>query len=286
MNGQQNVEDRSVLLTDVGFSYRDGELTLRDISLDIRKPQLVSIIGPNGAGKSTLIHCINRILSPSEGTVMVDGTDVSGIGIKELARKVGYVPCSSGDCFPLSVVDTVLMGRNPHTGLRRNLHSDMEVVEEVLDLMDIRPLAMRMLNELSAGQRQRVMLARGLAQEPGVLLLDEPTANLDIRHQMDVARILKELSAAKGMVVIMISHDINLASRYSDSIVLMSEGSIYAAGRPSEVVTAESIKAVYGVDSEIALRGNRPFVHLLDPVFESEEADLASDGTASIPSGA
>lgn len=286
MNGQQNVDDRSVLLTDVGFSYRDGELTLRDISLDIRKPQLVSIIGPNGAGKSTLIHCINRILSPSKGTVMVDETDVFGIGIKELAQKVGYVPYSSGDCFPLSVVDTVLMGRNPHTGWRRNLHSDMEVVEEVLDLMDIRPLAMRMLNELSAGQRQRVMLARGLAQEPEVLLLDEPTANLDIRHQMDVARILKELSAARGMIVIMISHDINLASRYSDSIVLMSEGSIYAAGRPSEVVTADNIKAVYGVDSEIALRGGRPFVHLLDPVFESEEANLASEGTASIPSGA
>ena len=200
-------------LEGVDFAYGKGKLTLKDITLDIRNPQLISIIGPNGVGKSTLIHCINKILSPTHGIVMVDETDVSEIKIKDLAKKIGYVPYSASDTFPLTVVDTILMGRNPHSKWRGDLHEDMNIVKEVLDLMDIRSLAMRPFNELSAGQHQRVMLARGLAQEPEILLLDEPTANLDIKHQMDVIRTLKKLSVRKKIVVIMISHDLSAGRR-------------------------------------------------------------------------
>lgn len=254
----------SIRISGIDYAYEKGKLILDDVSLDIENPQLVSIIGPNGVGKSTLIHCMNRILSPSKGTVLIDGRDISRIRVKDLAKKIGYVPCSADDCFPLTVVDTVLMGRNPHSRWKGDLRSDMKVVEEALELMDIKPLAMRQFNELSAGQHQRVMLARGLAQEPEILLLDEPTSNLDLKHQMDVIRILKSLSSKKGIAIVMISHDVNLAARYSDNIIMMLDGGIYDAGRPSDVITRESIKAVYGVDSEILYRNGRPVVLPID----------------------
>lgn len=264
-------------LKDVDFAYGKGKLTLKDITLDIRNPQLISIIGPNGVGKSTLIHCINKILSPTHGTVMIDETDVSDIKVKELAKKIGYVPYSASDTFPLTVVDTILMGRNPHSKWKGDLHEDMKVVKEVLNLMDITPLAMRPFNELSAGQHQRVMLARGLAQEPEILLLDEPTANLDIRHQMDVIRTLKKLSVQKRIVVIMISHDLNLAAKYSDNIIMMAEGTVYAVGRPIDVINSESIKAVYDVDAEVIIREGKPFTILLDKDFSEEDAVVPED---------
>ncbi len=259
-------------LNDVAFAYSGEKLTLNNIDLDIRNPQLISIIGPNGVGKSTLIHCMNKILSPTRGTVLVDDVDVSTIKTKELAKKMGYVPYSANDTFPLTVVDTILMGRNPHSKWKSNLHEDMKVVKEVLKLMDITPLAMRPFNELSAGQHQRVMLARGLAQEPDILLLDEPTANLDIRHQMDVIRILKKLAIKKNIVVIMISHDLNLAAKYSDNIIMMAKGTIHAVGRPIDVITSVNIKTVYDVEAEIVIRDGRPLTILIDTEFTEEDA--------------
>ncbi|MBR1888771.1 MAG: ABC transporter ATP-binding protein [Candidatus Methanomethylophilus sp.] len=259
-------------MTDIEYSYGGEKLTLQGINLDIRNPQLISIIGPNGVGKSTLIHCMNKILSPTRGTVLVDEEDVSGIKPRDLAKKIGYVPYSANDTFPLTVIDTILMGRNPHSKWRSDIREDMKIVKEVLELMDITPLAMRPFNELSAGQHQRVMLARGLAQEPEILLLDEPTANLDIRHQLDVIRILKKLSVQKQIVVIMISHDLNLAAKYSDNVIMLSKGTIYAVGKPEDVITKESIKAVYDVDAEIIMRDGRPISILLDNEFTADDA--------------
>ncbi len=259
-------------VTDMDYSYNGDRLTLQGINLDIRNPQLISIIGPNGVGKSTLIHCMNKILSPTRGTVLVDEKDVSGIKPRDLAKKIGYVPYSANDTFPLTVIDTILMGRNPHSKWRSDIHEDMKIVREVLELMDITPLAMRPFNELSAGQHQRVMLARGLAQQPEILLLDEPTANLDIRHQLDVIRILKRLSVQKQIVVIMISHDLNLAAKYSDNVIMLSKGTIYAVGKPEDVITKESIKAVYDVDADIIMSNGRPITILLDNEFTEEDA--------------
>lgn len=267
-------------LDNMGFAYKkNGNLTIKDITIDIHNPQLISIIGPNGVGKSTLIHCMNKILEPTCGAVMVDDVDVKSIKVKELAKKMGYVPYSSSDTFPLTVIDTILMGRNPYNKLRTNAKNDMEIVKEVLELMDIVPLAMRPFNELSAGQHQRVMLARGLAQEPEILLLDEPTANLDIRHQMDVIRILKKLSIQKKIVVIMISHDLNLAAKYSDNVIMMAHGTIYDVGRPEDVITKESIKEVYDVDADIIMHNGRPLTILLDKEFTSEDAKTPEDAT-------
>lgn len=268
----------TVSIEGLSFEYSKDALILNGIDLALSGSQLVSIIGPNGVGKSTLIHCIDRILSPTKGVVMVDGADVGSYSAKDLAKKIGYVPYATNDSFPMTVVDTVLMGRNPHRRWK-SLHDDMIAVEEAMRMMDVSSLAMRSFSELSAGQHQRVMLARGIAQEPEILLLDEPTANLDIKHQMDVIRLLKELSVAKGVMVIMISHDLNLASKYSDNVIMMSEGRIFAVGKPEDVITEENIRHVYDVESEIIMRDGRPFMILKDPGFEYRD----TGGSCSAP---
>lgn len=266
-----------IKINDVEFGYTSLPV-LKDVKLDISGAQLVSILGPNGVGKSTLIHCINNILTPTSGAVFLDNRDVKTLKLKELAKLMGYVPYSSSDSFPLTVVDTVLMGRHPHSSWK-STENDLDIVYKTLEMLDIEDLAMRPFNELSAGQHQKVMLARGFAQEPKVLLLDEPTSNLDIRHQMEVTMLLKEMSIRKEILVIMISHDINIASKYSDKIIMMSEGTIFAAGKPNEVINENNIRSVYSVDSRIIEDCGRPHVILSSPsggykgkIIEREES--------------
>jgi len=255
-------------IDEVEFGYSSTPV-LNDVSLEIGPSQFVSILGPNGVGKSTLIHCINKILTPTGGVVKIDGEDVTKISLKEMAKKIGYVPYSSSDTFPLTVVDTVLMGRHPHSRWK-SLDDDLEKVYETLKLMGIEDLAMRNFNELSAGQHQKVMLARGLVQEPKILLLDEPTSNLDIRHQLEVTKILRNLSHEKGIAVIIISHDLNIAAKYSDSMILMHNGTIHSVGEPRNVITEENLRTVYGVDSEVISDDGRPHIILKDSINASE----------------
>lgn len=276
-----------IRIDNIGFSYSSVPV-LNNVSLDIDGPGFISILGPNGVGKSTLIHCINKILQPTSGAVFIDGKDVSGITIKELSKEMGYVPYSASDSFPLSVVDTVIMGRHPHSKWK-SLDNDLDVVYDTLKLLGITHLAMRPFNELSAGQHQKVMLARGLVQEPRILLLDEPTSNLDVRHQLDVTKLLKRLSVEKNILIVMISHDINIAAKYSDKIILMFQGSVYDVGTPEEVITEENLRTVYGVVSKVISDGDRPHVILSDalPMDERENpsAVMALSGRHSAKMG-
>lgn len=264
-----------IKIENLEFGYSSTPV-LKDITLDLTGPKFVSIMGPNGVGKSTLIHCINKILTPTSGTVFLDGKDVKEITIKELAKNVGYVPYSANDTFPLTVVDTVLMGRHPHSKWN-SLDNDLDIVYDTLKMLGISHLAMRNFNELSAGQHQKVMLARGLVQEPKVLLLDEPTSNLDVRHQLDVTKMLKKLSVEKEILIIIISHDINIAAKYSDEVIMMHQGNIFAVGTPSEVITEENLKTVYGVMAHIVDDDGRPHVILKDAIpmeYSDEETEM------------
>lgn len=277
-------------INDVCFSYSSVPV-LKDVTIALDGPKFVSILGPNGVGKSTLIHCINKILSPTAGSVFIDDIDVKDINIKEMAKQVGYVPYSSSDTFPLTVVDTVLMGRHPYAKWK-SLSNDLDIVYETLKIMGISELAMRPFNELSAGQHQKVMLARGLVQEPKILLLDEPTSNLDVKHQLGVTRLLKDLAIEKNILIIMISHDINIAAKYADEVIMMANGTIYAVGTPNEVITEENLEEVYGVSSKIITDDGRPHVILKEPLsdegmmshkeeaVESNSSELADDTLA------
>ena len=248
------------------FSY-GGSKVLDGVSFDLEGPGLTCIIGPNGVGKSTLVKCLDGINKPTGGRITIDGRDMASISPRELARMMAFVPVVSGDMFSMTVFDTVMMGRRPHQKLGNVSSLDREIVRRTLNMMGIRDLAMRGSDELSAGQHQRMVIARGLAQTPRFLLLDEPTANLDARHQIQVTMTLRDLASKGGMSVIMISHDLNVASRFADRIVMMAPpGVVRAIGRPEEVVTEKSIRDVYGVDCSIVDVRGRPHVILLDPV--------------------
>lgn len=255
------------------FGYNKEYNVLEGINLHLKGPQFVSIIGPNGVGKSTLIHCMNRILTPTVGEVLVNGKNVSEYTLRDLSKIIGYVPYKSSGTFPMNVIDAVLMGRNPHAKWRTTAE-DLKVVEETMKKLDIEDLAERNYNELSAGQHQRVLLARGLVQKPSILLLDEPTANLDVKYQLGIARILQKLTREDRIMVIMISHDLNIASKYSDNIILLNDRRIWAIGKPNEVMTSENISSVYGVDCEVMNKDGWPMVILKDDEYaESKPVD-------------
>ena len=239
------------------FSYGSTEI-LRDINMGLNPSEVLGIVGPNGTGKSTLLRCIDRILIP-EGEVLLDGQEISGMSRVEIAKRIGYVPQSMTGVFPATVFDMVLLGRRPHLSWRSS-EEDIDKVLEMLDLMDIKDLAMRNFNETSGGQQQKVLIARALAQDVDILLLDEPTSNLDIKHQLEVMEILTELSKTKGISVMMAIHDLNLASRYSDRIIMLNGGGIRDVGDPASVLTAENIRSVYGVDVVVRNEDGKPYM--------------------------
>lgn len=264
----------------LGYAYGKKLSVLEGISLKVEGPQLISIIGPNGVGKSTFMHCLNKILTPTEGTVLIEGTEVREYKVKDLAKKMGFVPNSTGDAFPMTVMDTVLMGKYPTAG-HKITNEDVDEAYKVLKLLKIEDLAMRSFDQLSAGQHQKVALARGIIQHPRILMLDEPTSNLDIRHQMDVARILKEMTLNEDIVVIMISHDLNIAAKYSDYVMMLYDKGIYALGTPEDVITSENIRTVYGVESSIIIDEGRPHVILRDGAFDPVAEKVSADSVCS-----
>ncbi|AIF70111.1 hypothetical protein PAP_08650 [Palaeococcus pacificus DY20341] len=227
----------------VEFSY-NGSAVLKGITFEAEAGDVVAVLGPNGAGKSTLLRCINAILKPKRGVVLVDGKTVGG----DVAKVFGYVPQKSGGNF-MTVFDAVLLGRKPHMGLRPN-ERDLQIVEEVLGLMGLKRIALKMTNKISGGELQKVVIARALAQEPKVLLLDEPTNNLDLKSQHEVMRLVRQISKEKGVISIVVMHDVNLALRYADKFLVMKNGEIIASGG-REVITPGLIKEVYGVDAHI-----------------------------------
>jgi iron complex transport system ATP-binding protein len=236
-------------VTDVAFHYANVPV-LKDVSIEVETTEFLGVLGPNGAGKSTLLKCIDRILSPQKGSIVLDGQNIKDMSRIDLAKKIGYIPQSLSHAFSATVFDAVLMGRRPHLSWRTS-EKDTEAVLDTLHMLHIEDLAMRDINELSGGQMQKVFIARALTQDPDVLLLDEPTSNLDVRHQLEVMHTIKSIVRKKGISAIMAIHDLNLAARYADRIVMMHNGTIFSAGEPAAVLTEENIQRVYGVEAEV-----------------------------------
>ncbi|MBQ8179195.1 MAG: ABC transporter ATP-binding protein [Candidatus Methanomethylophilaceae archaeon] len=249
-------------LRGVGFGYSSERMVLRDIDLRLQGPGLVCIIGPNGVGKSTLVKCMNGLLKPTEGEVLLNGRNLSEYTPKEVSMTIGYVPASTNDVFSMPVIDAILIGRHNHQRWRTT-ERDMELVRRAMEVMGITDLAMQGYNELSAGQHQKVTLARGLVQETEIMILDEPTANLDVRHQVYVTQLLRELADRGNKLIIMICHDLNIAARYASEVVVMSPpGVIDRKGPSEEVFTAELVRRIYGIDCEIVEFEGKPNVLL------------------------
>ena len=252
-------------ITDLSFGY-NGKATIKDVFLEVERGEVVSLVGPNGAGKSTLIKCIDRILRPQRGTVLVDGKAASLMGSKDFSRMMGYVPQSTKEIFPDTVFDIVLMGRRPHIGWRVP-GGDVKVVAKTLKFMGIEQFASRYFDELSGGEKQKIAMARAIVQEPEILLLDEPTSNLDIKHQLEVMRTVRLLVEKGGISAIMAMHDLNLASRFSDKIVMLKDGRVFEMGRPESVLIPENIEKVYGVRAEVIKDSTgRPYVMPIDSI--------------------
>lgn len=229
----------------IGFSY-NGVRVLSGISFSVASGDFVGLIGPNGTGKTTLLNLIDGILQPWEGMIRLNGVPVHRMKRDALARIIAVVPQENPMIFSFRVQEVVLMGRAPHLGKWRfEGEKDMAIVKRAMVMTDTLALAGRSMNQLSGGERQRVLIARALAQEPELMLLDEPTASLDIRHQVEFFNLIKTLNRTQGLTVIAVTHDINLASLYCDRIILLKEGRIHVAGRSVDVITEEHIEAVY-----------------------------------------
>ena len=230
----------------VAFSYRAREV-LQGITFRVSQGDLVGLIGPNGSGKTTLLKTISRSLFPKCGRVLLQEKDLLSLSSRELAQRLGVVGQEEETDFPFRVWEVVLMGRFPHlVRFREETRLDKEKAWKALELTRISHLAERLITELSGGEKQKVLLARALAQEPEILLLDEPTSHLDISHQIELLDLINHLRYTQRLTVIMSLHDINLASQYCDCLILLHEGKIFSLGAPEEVLTQESMQKVFG----------------------------------------
>ena len=229
----------------IGFSY-NGKAVLHDITFTVQPAEFVGLIGPNGSGKTTLLKVIAGLLPPQSGDISVKGNAVGRMKRRDLARIMAVVPQEAPMIFPFLVQEVVLMGRTPHLGAWRfEGAKDYGIVNNAMEMTDTLHLADRPMDRLSGGERQRVLIARALAQEAEIMLLDEPTAFLDIRHQVDFFNLIKKLNREHGLTVLAVTHDINLASLYCDRIMLLGEGTIRTMGCSGEVITEENIQNVY-----------------------------------------
>ncbi len=228
-----------------------GKTTVIDgMSFSVHKGEMLGLIGPNGSGKSTLIKALSHVITPRSGRIMLDGNDISVIHRAELARLLAVVPQTPILPSSFSAFEIVLMGRNPHLGLLRYESSvDMEITYRAMERTATLPFAERRIGELSGGEIQRTVIARALAQQTEIILLDEPTANLDINHQLEILDLIKSLCTQNHLTVIITVHDLNLAAQYCDRLVLIKKGRVHAEGLPESVITSDNIREVYGTDN-------------------------------------
>jgi len=240
----------------IEFSYKSREV-LNGISFKVSPNEMLTILGPNGVGKTTLLKCINRIHHPISGTIMIESEDIMKMDLIDVAKRVGYVPqyCEKGR---LTAYDAILLGRRPHITWNTT-EKDMKIVDAAIKRLEMEDLMMRYIDEMSGGELQKVSIARAIVQEPKLLLLDEPTSNLDLRNQQEILRTIRDVVRMHNVSAVMTMHDINTALRFSDKFLMLKDGKIFAAGG-HEVITPENINIVYGVQVAVEIFNRCPVV--------------------------
>ncbi|NCN64780.1 MAG: heme ABC transporter ATP-binding protein [Candidatus Altiarchaeum hamiconexum] len=257
-----------ISVRNLSFNYKSKKV-LDDINFDVQKGAFLGVLGENGAGKSTLLEIISKILKPYKGEILIAKKDINFYSLKEIAKIIAFV--GQGESYssniPFLVSEIILMGRSPHLSrFQRESKKDIEIVNNAMQLTNVLKFKSRFINELSGGERQRVVIARALAQEPKILLLDEPVSNLDIRYQIEILNLIKNLSR-NGITVVCVMHDLNLAAMFCDTLLLLSNGKILANGMPEEVLTTENIKMAYGIEMNVR-KEKTNFINVI-PVLEN-----------------
>lgn len=256
-------------ISNVSFSYnnktrKNSVFNLDSINLSIQKQEFISVLGPNGSGKTTLLKLLAGILYPGSGSIKLKDKEFNRYNRKELSKIIAYVPQTVQSVFPFSVYEIVMMGRTPYLnvlGFENN--NDRKIVNEALELMEISHLKNNGINEISGGEAQRAFIARAIAQNPEIILLDEPSTHLDIKHQLSTFNLIKRLNLEKNLTVIVILHDLNIAGHYSNRIVLMKSGSIYKDESVLIALTEDNIKKVFDVNTDIQINVQNNSVNVL-----------------------
>jgi len=236
----------ALTVDNISFGYDRTVPVLRDVSFSVHRGEFLSFLGPNGSGKTTLLRLLDRIFLPLRGQILLDDRNLVKFSRSAIARRIAFVPQDGGIQFPFTVFEIVLMGRSPHSrGMAFENAHDREIARDMMKVTDIEHLAHQPITKLSGGERQRAFIARALAQQPEILLLDEPNAHLDISHQVEVFRLIRRLNTESGLTVVSVSHDLNLTATYSDRVGMLLCGSLVAMGTPHDVLTEDRIREVF-----------------------------------------
>ncbi|KUO68659.1 MAG: hypothetical protein APF77_14740 [Clostridia bacterium BRH_c25] len=257
--------DNHIQIEKLSFSY-DLKKVLEQVDMNISKGSFFCLVGPNGSGKSTLLKVISSVLKPQKGVVYLEGRDINHMKNREKAKLLSFVPQNTSLEFDFRVSDVVLMGRYPYVNkLRGETGEDMEIAEKAMEYTNTTHLKDRSFMELSGGERQRVILAQALAQEPDILILDEPVSHLDLQHQVEILNLIKKMCVDRKLTAITVLHDLNMASAYSDYIVMMKEGKIMRQGTPFETLTTSNIKEIFSTDVYVSVSpvGSKPYIYTL-----------------------
>ncbi len=261
----------AILLADGLFVHFGEKRIINNLCLAVEQGKILSIVGPNGSGKSTLLKALSRNLKPENGSVLLDGKDIQSIAAKKLACQMAILHQSSRAPGDLTVRDLVEYGRFPYQHWWKGKEEDKDIVEWALEQTGLAKLATRLVNTMSGGEQQRVWIAMALAQQPRILLLDEPTTYLDICHQFEILDLITQLNREQGITIIMVLHDMNYAAKYSDCIAVLSEGKIYALGHPNEVITTDMLREVFKVEGRILFDSDQRPVYVFQGLATSQK---------------
>ncbi|MDR1608899.1 MAG: ABC transporter ATP-binding protein [Deltaproteobacteria bacterium] len=232
------------------FSYKSEKLILCDISFNVQNGEILGIVGSNGTGKTTLLKNLCKLLAPQKGQIIFDGDDITKLSIANTAQIIAYAPQRPNDFFSMNVIDCVMMGRLPYSQFSYS-KKDKDLVFSIIEKTNLRELAFRDIREISGGERQLVFIARALAQQPKIIILDEPTSSLDIKNQLFILHFISNLAKKDNFSIIMTLHDLNLASLFCDKILMLKNSRIFAYGEPHDILTEENIDIMYGVNTKV-----------------------------------